>query len=330
MTRRISRFALSTLLLCLALSACRGSFGSGITDVEDANVTEPPGNDDAGTDAGEKPIKEDAGEKTEDASVPDAEADGGEELPPPDPEVDVQYSSNEQFDNFLTDREGRALYFYAGDAVGSRVTTCLKECAEVWPPFDANVQQLSEGLDAASFVRFKRDDGKWQLSYKERPLYYHSADEGTQVTGDGVDRIWFVARDYFIFFRFVPTILPFAREVQVAGTPYLTDGGGKTIYARLAPPPGGGAPALCEDATCLMKWPAWEPLGDISRLPIPSTLSRTTLRALFRENGPAQLAFEDATTQLVYPLHYNAGDESPGETRGQDVDAWRLIAPSGF
>jgi predicted lipoprotein with Yx(FWY)xxD motif len=338
MMRCTPPFALSTLLLCLALAACRGSFGAGLEAATDGGQDpDDSGNEgDAGTDAGQKPGKNDAGEDLVDASEP--EDDSGVVVTPPEGlGLKTKISSNERFDGYLTDLEDRALYFYAGDAAGAQTSTCLTtECATEWPPFDWGTEYgkafaalrdenaLPEALKA--FGYFHRDDGLWQVTYNNRPLYYYKADEGgVLVNGDDLDHTWFVARDYFVFVRTDPRISPFARSVQAPGTLYLTDGRGASIYARLAAAQVGGiAPVSVCEGECLQKWPEWAPVGDLNSLPIPSSLSRSKFSSLLRDDGLAQLAYDG------YPLHRNIGDDVPGEAVGHEDGTWRLLAPSGF
>jgi predicted lipoprotein with Yx(FWY)xxD motif len=325
-------------MLCLALSACRGSFGAGL-DAEDSGAQ--PG-EDAGAGSGSANGGErdggdnkDTGDEPEvDASLPDDDA-GAIEVDASGFVLQTKFASNEQFDDYLTDQDGRALYFYAGDAAGADKTTCMGDCAAEWPPFDWGKEyndilvalQKSESPPAgvADYRRFHREDGLWQVTYKNRPLYYYRADEGQAlITGDGINKIWFVARNYFVFLRFDPRVSPAALSVQDPGTPYLTDGSGKAIYARIFGTQSSKDVVICADAVCLQEYPEWAPTGDVSKLPIPSALARGDFGSRFRDNGTAQLDYKG------YPLHYNFGDEEPGETRGHEVKTWRLIAPSGF
>ncbi|MBC8033578.1 MAG: hypothetical protein H7Y03_05495 [Chitinophagaceae bacterium] len=137
---------------------------------------------------------------------------------------------------YLTDKDGRALYYFSNDATGQN--SCAGGCAAVWPVFEMDTlraDQLGDGLDRADFTTVITASGKKQVAYKSWPLYYYSPAVGGvntpeitgATTGDGVNGVWFVAKpDYTI-------MLVNAQLVGANGKNYLSDyteGTGRTLY----------------------------------------------------------------------------------------------------
>jgi predicted lipoprotein with Yx(FWY)xxD motif len=76
---------------------------------------------------------------------------------------------------FIVDAKGRSLYAFSGDEGGQ--PACLSKCEAVWPP--AVVDRLpgvETGIDVSRLAIITRADGKRQLSYANRPLYYAESD----------------------------------------------------------------------------------------------------------------------------------------------------------
>ena len=73
---------------------------------------------------------------------------------------------------------------------------CTGGCASVWPPLTlpagATRATAGAGVMQASLGKVKRPDGRWQVTYKGKPLYRYSADRRTgQANGQGIGGIWF-------------------------------------------------------------------------------------------------------------------------------------------
>ena len=85
----------------------------------------------------------------------------------------------------LATADGRTLYASADGL------DCRGGCSTLWTPL------LSTGADTPSrpFGRVERKDGSRQWTYEDRPLFQWVGDEGAgDVTGDGVDGVWFAVR----------------------------------------------------------------------------------------------------------------------------------------
>lgn len=93
------------------------------------------------------------------------------------------------YGKILTTPEGMALYTFSKDAKEHSV--CDGGCASLWPPLGAMPSDKAAGM----FSIFKRSDGTLQWAYQGSPLYTFANDtEKNQVTGDGFNNVWHVAR----------------------------------------------------------------------------------------------------------------------------------------
>jgi predicted lipoprotein with Yx(FWY)xxD motif len=98
---------------------------------------------------------------------------------------------------YLADRSGRALYMWLGDDAGK--SNCSDRCADGWPPVVADrAPRASGGARSENLGTITRSDGRKQVTYKGRPLYYFVLDSGPGTTkGQGSDsfgaRWWLVA-----------------------------------------------------------------------------------------------------------------------------------------
>ncbi len=90
---------------------------------------------------------------------------------------------------YMMYRDHMTLYTYGEDQ--PLRSACSGECAERWPP-----ATLPEGSELGeNYSLFLRQDGRWQIAYKGRPLYLYSGDTRPgDITGDGLDGVWALAR----------------------------------------------------------------------------------------------------------------------------------------
>src|SRR4051812_16297704 len=74
----------------------------------------------------------------------------------------------------LVDGKGRALYLFTHDSGKSR---CYDACANAWPPYLTKGQPRAVGKVAqAKLGSVRRSDGRRQVTYAGRPLYYYVGD----------------------------------------------------------------------------------------------------------------------------------------------------------
>jgi predicted lipoprotein with Yx(FWY)xxD motif len=82
-----------------------------------------------------------------------------------------------RFGNLLFDGRGFVLYGFTRDRVGGK-STCYGACAAAWPPYILRGKRsLGPGLKPSLLGTTKRRDGKLQVTYAGRPLYYYRGDQ---------------------------------------------------------------------------------------------------------------------------------------------------------
>jgi predicted lipoprotein with Yx(FWY)xxD motif len=79
------------------------------------------------------------------------------------------------FGKVLFDGRGFVLYAFTRDR---RTSACYGACAKAWPPYFAPKGKLSagRGLKRALLGTVKRRNGRRQVTYAGRPLYYYVGD----------------------------------------------------------------------------------------------------------------------------------------------------------
>jgi predicted lipoprotein with Yx(FWY)xxD motif len=159
--------------------------------------------------------------------------------PPPvtTPAVSIQLKTDSRFGSVLADGAGKSLYFFSLDGNGQ--SACTAGCLTVWPVVYIANPILGTGLAAADFKTITRSDGALQTTYKGWPLYTYAGDgTTTDVKGDGIENIWFVAKpDYSIMLvegqlkgndglNYDSTY-----KVGTGASFYITDDRGVTLYS---------------------------------------------------------------------------------------------------
>jgi predicted lipoprotein with Yx(FWY)xxD motif len=100
------------------------------------------------------------------------------------------------YGKILFDGNGRALYAFTKDP--RRRSVCAGACAKAWPPFVvASRPKAGLGVKAAMIGTTRRADGRTQVTYNGRPLYYYVGDPVGQVRCQNVSEfggLWLVMR----------------------------------------------------------------------------------------------------------------------------------------
>ncbi|MFH6990972.1 hypothetical protein [Flavobacterium sp. FlaQc-48] len=166
--------------------------------------------------------------------------------PAPEAKKEISLSSSTTLGSYLSDKDGKSLYFFGSDAKGQ--ASCTGGCEAVWPAFyvdNLTADKLGTGLTFSDFGTITTSSGKKQLTYKGWPLYYYAPNiNGTntpetkgQTTGDGVGGIWFIAKpDYSVMLVKSQLIGHDGKNYKsdyTAGdglTTYFTDANGSTLY----------------------------------------------------------------------------------------------------
>ena len=103
-----------------------------------------------------------------------------------------------RFRPILFDGRGRALYAFTRDRRGGR-SRCYGACAKAWPVYLAKGRLLAgKGVRQSLLGTSRRRDGRLQVDYNGRPLYYYVGDKKPgQVLCQNVDEFggtWLVVR----------------------------------------------------------------------------------------------------------------------------------------
>jgi predicted lipoprotein with Yx(FWY)xxD motif/plastocyanin len=106
--------------------------------------------------------------------------------------VEVRVSKNDQLGQFLVDNKGMTLYTFTQDS--KNTSNCYDQCAAAWPPlYTSGAAMANPGVDASLLGSTTRKDGKTQVTYNGRPLYYWSKDQKPgDTSGQNIGGVWFV------------------------------------------------------------------------------------------------------------------------------------------
>lgn len=103
-----------------------------------------------------------------------------------------------KYGRILSNGRGRALYAFTRDRRGGR-SQCYGACAKAWPVYFASGRLLAgKGVRQPLIGTTRRRDGRQQVTYNGRPLYYYIGDKSPgQVLCQNVDEFggtWLVLR----------------------------------------------------------------------------------------------------------------------------------------
>jgi predicted lipoprotein with Yx(FWY)xxD motif len=84
--------------------------------------------------------------------------------------------ADSQFGPMLFDSNKQAIYVFENDRRNE--TVCYGECAEAWPPvFSEGKPRAGEGVRASLLGTIKRRDGRAQVTYAGKPLYFYAHED---------------------------------------------------------------------------------------------------------------------------------------------------------
>jgi len=103
-----------------------------------------------------------------------------------------------RFGRILFDGRARALYAFTRDRRGGR-SECYGACAKAWPVYFAKARLLAgKGVKQSLIGTTRRRDGRQQVTYNGRPLYYYVGEKSPgQILCQNVDEFggtWLVVR----------------------------------------------------------------------------------------------------------------------------------------
>lgn len=205
------------------------------------------------------------------------------------------------FGQYLSDNNGKALYYFTPDFSGS--STCSGGCLAAWPAFYMETISAGNGLNASDFGTITRADGAKQTTYNGWPLYYFAGDSKSgDVNGDDADDEWYVAKpDYSLMIA-----------DNADGEKYIVDALGKTLYRFTNDSEN---TSTCKDG-CIVNFPAY--LDET--LTVPSFFDPADFNTITREDGAKQ------TTYKGVPLYYFSQDQVRGEAKGEGFGGkWFIV-----
>ena len=91
-----------------------------------------------------------------------------------------------QFGEMLFDSRKQAIYIFENDSRGT--SRCYGDCAAAWPPvLTDRPPRAGKGVKASLLSTVRRRDGKLQVSYAGKPLYYYAHEDPGEVRCHDVD-----------------------------------------------------------------------------------------------------------------------------------------------
>lgn len=103
----------------------------------------------------------------------------------------VMLGSNTELGPYLTDDQGRTLYYFKKDK--PQMSACEGECLAIWPVYGTIEGSVPSTLNKEDFGSMTRPDGSKQATYKGYPLYYFAKDaKHGDTLGQNVKEVWFV------------------------------------------------------------------------------------------------------------------------------------------
>jgi len=202
--------------------------------------------------------------------------------------------------NYIVDDKGNTLYLFTKDVMGD--SKCTGGCLNSWPIFYQEKITVPSGLINSDFGTITRDDGIKQTTYKGWPLYYFSSDVNPgDINGEGVNKVWFVARpDYTVF------------VADKDNMKFIVDAKGNTLYNFTKDMPG---VSNCK-GDCLKIWPVFNSENIVA----PSMMNTSDFGVITNSEGSKQ------TTYKQMPLYYYINDTKRGDTNDQGVNkAWFVV-----
>jgi predicted lipoprotein with Yx(FWY)xxD motif len=91
-----------------------------------------------------------------------------------------------EFGSMLFDSRKQAIYVFENDRPNR--TVCYGECAEAWPPvYTEGAPRAGHGVDASLLGTIERRDGRRQVTYAGKPLYFYAHEGPGEVRCHNVD-----------------------------------------------------------------------------------------------------------------------------------------------
>ena len=104
---------------------------------------------------------------------------------------EVKIAEKAELGKYLTDTEGKTLYWFKKDSPGK--SACTGPCVDKWPLYFREKVKEPQGVSEKDFGTITREDGKKQTTFRGYPLYYWAGDaKKGDTNGQGFNEVWFV------------------------------------------------------------------------------------------------------------------------------------------
>jgi predicted lipoprotein with Yx(FWY)xxD motif len=134
------------------------------------------------------------GESSNSSDAPTTQATTTEARRPAQPAGTEIVLRDSEFGSMLFDSKKQAIYVFERDSKGK--TTCYDECAEAWPPvYTDGEPKAGRGVEGSLLGTVERRDGKLQVTYAGRPLYFYAHERPGEVRCHNVNLnggLWWV------------------------------------------------------------------------------------------------------------------------------------------
>ncbi|AHF15974.1 COG4315 family predicted lipoprotein [Niabella soli] len=245
-------------------------------------------------------------------------------------QMEIQLQTSATLGSYLTDKDGRTLYYFANDS--ATVNTCTSAaCMGKWPVFYSEKLSASttgSGLTFSDFGVITTAGGAKQSTYMGRPLYYYApAGDGVReavgaTSGEKVGNVWFVAKpDYTIMITNAQLVGANGKNYTftiTSPTPTYVEGNGKSAYFTDAhgvalyifkPDKQNTNTFTKPDLSNNAVWPVYE----MDKIVVPSLLDKS-LFGVITVYGKKQMTYKG------WPLYYFGQDAmTMGLTKGVSV-----------
>jgi predicted lipoprotein with Yx(FWY)xxD motif len=105
-------------------------------------------------------------------------------------------AASSNYGRIVWDGQRRALYAFTADS--PRRSACSGVCAAAWPPYIVSgTLRAGDGVKHSLLGTIRRADGRRQLTYAGKPLYYYAHDPRGQVLCQNIREfggLWLVVR----------------------------------------------------------------------------------------------------------------------------------------
>jgi predicted lipoprotein with Yx(FWY)xxD motif len=150
------------------------------------------GDDDSGA-SNDQPPKDEAAMKKDEAAIKKDDAAMKKDGAAMKAGTTIALGESE-FGTMLFDSKDQAIYVFERDPKGA--SACYGECAAAWPPvFTKGEPKAGDGIDTSLLGTVKRRDGKLQVTYADRPLYFYAHERPGEVKCHNVNLnggLWWV------------------------------------------------------------------------------------------------------------------------------------------